>query len=348
MTDQDHVVRLPIATSIPAGIPVSKYFRNLNDGDYGRNSITENMVIEDNDPALAMFTDESETISKDELIFGHGRVSTVAKDVNCGDEGFNKNGIKELATSDDAQEFRDILGFSTDAPPTPCQSQESEEERQAREQEEKLAALGVTGVAKPVRTSVRCSKLPATSASSEDQDTLVARDVTAHHDAQCVFLPTSEKEVGNVDGSNAIIEPRPKSFTDANLDWYIERGSPAGSYHPGSLQTPPTSACHDTRSDNSENCARRLSSGCAQSIVMNSPVGSIGTGPGKYKSPLNDHSYQDLSPKWSVRQFSPEVDEGPKRQKDENHQKDKRKAPKIAAAYRSVTFSYVRYMLFAF
>lgn len=136
-----------------------------------------------------------------------------------------------------------------------------------------------------------------------------------------------------------------------------------------SLQTPPTSACHDSRSDNTENHGHRTSDSAhndpagspmipkcspdahdwttatasshedqegaaahsqnnAQSTAMMADQfyrASVDDGPGPGPS---------LPRKRSIREVSPEADEGPKRQRDKSYQKDKRKGPKVAAAYR--------------
>lgn len=146
-------------------------------------------------------------------------------------------------------------------------------------------------------------------------------------------------------------------------------GSPtATSQQPNSLQTPPTSTCHYSRSDNINEIQARLSSRTRrQSSLTNSPTtgkylqsDALGQkrlettltekenrdipSPIKYsdldmrvdgyRSPLNNQHDLASSRKRSSRDFSAEEDEGPKRQKDEGHQKDRRKAPKVAAAYR--------------
>lgn len=333
------MVRLPIAASVPAGTPVSKYFRNLNVEDFMRNYFTDSRVKEDGDPALAAFSDDFGAISKAELIARRGKMVLTEEDVGNGDEELDENVINESGTSDEVREFGDISSLNADVPPTPCQSQEPDEERQAREQEEKLAALGVTGFAKPVRTSVRRFVFSAAPASSEDPGTFLTSGFTPLHDARGVSLWSSENAMGNGYSSNALPDHQPKPFSDADWEGYAGKGSPPGSYqHAGSLQTPPASACHDTYFDNTENRARRFSGYGAQSTLTNSPASSIGVRGDKYRSPLDDRSDQGHSPKRSVRKLSVEVEEGPRRQKDESHQNNKRKAPKVAAAYRSVPF----------
>jgi hypothetical protein len=68
----------------------------------------------------------------------------------------------------------------------------------------------------------------------------------------------------------------------------------------------------------------------------------------KYRSPLDERSNQGLSRKRAIEDSMAEVDEGPKRQKAESHQKEKRRAPKIASAYRSVRFLVSALLLLAF
>lgn len=146
-------------------------------------------------------------------------------------------------------------------------------------------------------------------------------------------------------------------------------GSPtANTQQSNSLQTPPTSTCHYSRSDNSNEIHDRRSSKTGpqcgltsaptsakhlqsdalsqtrlESTLTNkenrdipSPINNsdIDMRVDKYRSPLNDQRDLASHGKRSSRDFLDEEDEGPKRQKDEGHQKDKRKAPKVAAAYR--------------
>lgn len=185
MRDKDLVARLPIAASLPAGTPISKYFRNLNVDDFMRNSFDNvdcgNSVA---DPASVILTTEGEAISKDELIARRREVAAMAHNTTRESGEFTEDDLEQAATADEAKDFEDNGGRNADGLPTPCQSHESEEERQAREQEEKLAALGVTGFAKPLRTSIRRSTLLATSESSEDREILVECGSALHPAAQ--------------------------------------------------------------------------------------------------------------------------------------------------------------------
>ncbi len=178
--------------------------------------------------------------------------------------------------------------------------------------------------------------------------------------------------MANFSYSNSTKEQRPNPFNDAEWEGYRGSGSPPGSHFASSLQTPPASTCHDSHSDHTEIGTRRLSSYGAQSTLTDSPgyakrVQSVAPDPGmwklalsqgernrnvptptytagvvtrgeEYRSPSESHSDQGLRRKPSMREFSAEVDGGPKRQKDKGHQKDRRKAPKVAAAYRLVPF----------
>lgn len=169
MKDDDLVARLPIAASLPAGTPVSRYFRDLNDEDFMQ-SFFEHSDEKDcaDDPALRNLSDECECISKDELIARRQSMVTFVEDARHGDES-RDDLLQTSAKSEDPLESEECSGHIPDGLPTPFQSLESEEERQAREQEEKLAALGVTGFAKPVRTTVQRCIVPATSPTSEDR-----------------------------------------------------------------------------------------------------------------------------------------------------------------------------------
>ncbi len=188
MTDQDSVARLPIAASLSTGIPVSKYFRNLTLDNFMQNS-SESISVADEfgDPAFDMLIDDCEVISKDELIARRCQVLSVGMNVTYRREELGEVYCNATAYSDEAQEAEDNTGHSADGLPTPCQSFESEEERLAREQEEKLAALGVTGFAKPVRTSIRRSIVLAKPASTQDTRTPITYDANTHHDSEYAF-----------------------------------------------------------------------------------------------------------------------------------------------------------------
>lgn len=363
------MARLPIAASLPAGTPVSKYFRNINVEDFMRTSSENVDGLKDvDDPALAMLNDECEVISKDELIARRREMVVIAEKGSHLSEEFVGNDPQESPCSDEAGEAGESSGHNADGLPTPCQSLESEEERQAREQEERLAALGVTGFAKPVRTSVRRSTVPSTPASSEDRETATSCGYAARDGSRCVSSQSSHETMANLSCSHASTGQRPDHLNDVNCEGYRGGGSPPPNQQAISLQTPPTSACHDSCLDNNENRTRGLPSNGAQNALTNSPVSAkyihydapgvgklqesmprdaegrkilppsntsgIGMRADSCASPSSDRSEQERFRKRSIREFSAEVDEGPKRQKDEGHQKEKRKAPKVAAAYR--------------
>lgn len=192
MLDGDLVARLPIAASLPSGTPVSKYFRNLDVEEFLDCSVhSSGWKIGADDPALATFPDQVELVSKHELIERRRKMACHVS--QPGDDNEDLGGEVCSPTSadpSDGSECEDVLG--ADALPTPSQSHESEEERQAREQEEKLAALGVTGFAKPVCTAVAKSVVPATSPSPETRETQDRRDMresygfSPGHPAKCV------------------------------------------------------------------------------------------------------------------------------------------------------------------
>lgn len=185
MRDEDPMFRLPIAASLPLGTPVSKYFRDLECEDFKQNFLEccRGRPGAD-DLALATFTDSCALISKDELIQRRRKMALTANNQANESEGFTEDYLQPVGSLDGARQIDDPS--SADGLPTPSQSHEAEEERQAREQEEKLAALGVTGFAKPVRTSFPKSKVPATSAISEDQEVQMACDSSPSHPAMCV------------------------------------------------------------------------------------------------------------------------------------------------------------------
>jgi hypothetical protein len=169
--------------------------------------------------------------------------------------------------------------------------------------------------------------------------------------------------------SNTFREQRPNPFDVADFIGPKQNESSSGSYrYTNSLQTPPASVHHDSRSDSDEFRARRSCSNGAQNISADSEINAnhmqshppglktpestqqdryvqapgnteaTGTIDDSHGSPQNNRHDQRPCRKRSIRNLSAEIDEGPKRQKDDSHQKEKRKAPKVAAAYRSVSF----------
>jgi hypothetical protein len=370
MRDEDFVARLPIAASVAAGTSVSKYFRDCDVEDVMRNSFG-NVVGEkdvDDDPAFAVFLDEFEVISKDELIARRREMMATTGTGRPSSEETRANEPHESPSSDEAGEAEESSGNTADGLPTPCQSLESEEERQAREQEERLAALGVTGCAKPVRTPVQRAMVPSTAASSDNKQTAIASGFTAQKGTRCVSSLSPNETMTKLSGSHTSTIQRSNPFNETNFEGFRGSGSPPPNQHAFSLQTPPTSACHDSCWDYNEHPTRGLSCNGVQSTQTNSPgnvkythsdapgVGQLqdylpsdrkrsnppppsnssGTGMKgeKHATPPSIYSDQERYRQQSAREFSAEVDEGPKRQKDECHQKEGRKAPKVAAAYR--------------
>lgn len=370
MRDEDVVARLPIAASLPTGTPVSKYFRNLDVEIFMRNALEGiEESKEQEDPIMAKFTEERAGISKDELIARRQRLLELNEDAESNGEEFGDADIRKSASLEGDQEGEDPSGQIADGLPTPSQSQESEEERQIREQEEKLAALGVTGFAKPVRTSIRRSVVPAAQTLSRGREQLTNSSSDAHRNALHVPIEVSEQATVDAFSSNILDNHRPNPFNDADGKGYSRRESPAGNYR-NSLQTPPTSASHDSRCDNDQLYPRRSSSNSAENSLQelpanikniqpdpsgprtpdtiqrdggdknaHSPSHTRGTmtADDKRGSPLqeqfHDHGNGGIVRKRSIRELSPEIAEGPKRQPDGCHAKDKRKAPKVAAAY---------------
>jgi hypothetical protein len=365
MKDEDFVARLPIAVSVPAGTSVSKYFRDCNVEDNMR-PFSENTtgMKDDEDPAFAVFPDECEIVSKDELIARRRKIM-VAAGKGCNSSGeVGANESPKSPSLDEAGEAEESSGNNADGLPTPCQSLESEEERQAREQEERLAALGVTGCAKPVRTPILRAIAPSTTASSGNKGTAMVYGFSAQNDTRCVLSLSSLEAMTNLCGSHASTSQRSNPFGETSFEGFRGSGSPPPNQYAFSLQTPPTSACHDSRSDNNECPARGITNNGAQSTLTYSP-GSVkyphsdapGAGqlqeylPGdrkgtasnnsgvgikgeRYASSPNVYRDQEHYRQQTAREFSADEDEGPKRQKDESHQKEGRKAPKVAAAYR--------------
>jgi hypothetical protein len=185
MEDEDIVTRLPIAATLPAGMPVSKYFRTLLEEEFMTNtSVVPGKDDEASDPIFASFAQDSVTVSKQELIARRRRkATTVGKARVDIDESVPESTTKEIC-SEDVQDYDENAGDTADGLPTPSQSHESEEERLARVQEGKLAALGVTGFAKPIRALLGKSTVSNESVVPEEEENPAAHGWNIDVDAR--------------------------------------------------------------------------------------------------------------------------------------------------------------------
>jgi hypothetical protein len=183
----DAIGRLPIAASLPPGIPISMYFRDLDEQEFERNvreKVQWNEVCAD--PAFAEINSDSDVVSIAELI---KRRQTEALDLDGsineaeGSEfdahSRDQYSDDELRTRERSYSERSVTPFEVKLPASgnwsrtsnaeeqkhPTRSienedvdpvtQETEDRRLSREQEERLAALGVSGLPKPVQPSMR-------------------------------------------------------------------------------------------------------------------------------------------------------------------------------------------------
>ncbi len=157
---------------------------------------------------------------------------------------------------------------------------------------------------------------------------------------------------------SALAGQRPNPFDGVSWEGYRRSVSPPPPQQALTLQTPPTSARHDSCSNNNEHRPRRVSSNVArnsfsisptngqgsncdapaarssQAESMHSNTAGVGTKGGEHTSPFSDHCGEEWSGRRSIRELSAEVEEGPKRQKEKTPQKEKRRAPEVAAAYK--------------
>lgn len=179
----DAIGRLPIAASLPAGVSISRYLRDVDQETFVLNIQQRYEWTEvSDDPAFAELPSDCDVISISELVSRRNKAlapveyddegEPVGSDYGAGsdgqgsdyrqdqreysDYGFPKSHLQRKNSSRNSEIGTPPYQDSAAQPdevlsPTPG----TEEQRLAREQEERLAALGVTGVAKPVQPSMR-------------------------------------------------------------------------------------------------------------------------------------------------------------------------------------------------
>lgn len=183
----DAIGRLPIAASLPPGVPVSMYFRDLDERHFEQN-VREKAEWKDicNDPAFAEISSNCDALSVSELIQRRQDEALVVDGFDAEAEASDYDvDVRDRYTDDERQTRQrsysneSITPFdskpsisrersgtansgrqtqstsSTDNERSHHAAGETQDQRLSREQEERLAALGVSGVPKPVQPSRR-------------------------------------------------------------------------------------------------------------------------------------------------------------------------------------------------
>jgi hypothetical protein len=183
----DAIGRLPIAASLPPGVPISMYLRDLDEQEFERNvreKVEWNEVC--TDPAFAEIKSDCDVVSVSGLINRRQAEALVLDGSDNEAEGSDFDAHSRDQYSDDERQTREqshsersMTPFEAKPPVSGDRSRtsnaeerkhptrsienedeyvmtrETEDQRLSREQEERLAALGVSGLPKPVQPSVR-------------------------------------------------------------------------------------------------------------------------------------------------------------------------------------------------
>lgn len=185
----DAIGRLPIAASLPPGVSISMYFRDIDEQEFERN-VREKMEWDEvcNDPAFADIPSDCDALSISELVKKRKDEALVLGESDNEAEGSDYDAEPRDQYSDDERRVRgrspsegSVTTFDAKPPVSRSGSPnlgaeeqkhptrsieihgvygmtwETEDQRLSREQEERLAALGVSGLPKPVQPSVRRS-----------------------------------------------------------------------------------------------------------------------------------------------------------------------------------------------
>lgn len=153
--------RLPIAATLPPGVPVSMYFQDKSSDDM-KHPVEETPQWQEVkfDPVFIAVDSEGPVIPIPELISRRKALMEQGDDETEGNEEqySQYDELDPNLPGDDARVMTLEMHARTNVDPTAWQdkqraasNREADEERRTMEQEEKLAALGVTGPPKPVR-----------------------------------------------------------------------------------------------------------------------------------------------------------------------------------------------------
>jgi hypothetical protein len=186
-TAADAIGRLPIAASLPYGVSISMYFRDIDEQEFERN-VREKVEWDEvcNDPAFADIPSDCDALSISELVKRRKDEALVLGESDNEAEGSDYDAESRGQYSDDERRVRGRSpsegsvttfeakppvsrggspGLGTEEQKHPTRSiethgvygmtRETEGQRLSREQEERLATLGVSGLPKPVQPSVR-------------------------------------------------------------------------------------------------------------------------------------------------------------------------------------------------
>lgn len=163
LSESDAIGPLLIAAKLPAGMPISKYFQHKTLDLETNVKDTNDWQSVQNDPAFLEIALECDIVTIAELVARRKEMAILshpgAEEAEEGEVEQEFEQEEHYYSSDhfakgriESAETQDVLRGE---PPSEQPPSETEEKRAAQEQEERLAALGVSGSAKPVRAPAR-------------------------------------------------------------------------------------------------------------------------------------------------------------------------------------------------
>ncbi len=157
--EADAIGRLPIAASLPAGVSISRYLRDLDPETFERNVKQKDKWIEvSDDPVFAEIRSDGDAISVSELVERRKEALATDDDDEAEDSEYRTGSQGYESDYDDDRRANNREPSQSTAckhEGTLCPQAQAEEAQFSREQEERLAALGVSGIPKPVQPSMR-------------------------------------------------------------------------------------------------------------------------------------------------------------------------------------------------
>lgn len=168
LSESDAIGPLPIASKLPAGLPISKYFQYKTLEEFLPNiRDTSDWQAVIDDPAFIEIPADGEVMTMGELLARRTQLASRLEGTVDDDEERDFDG-----TLAEQEYFGHISAapykHGAENPPSECADPAdgwgaartqgppaTDEEKAAQEQEERLAALGVSGFAKPVRAPAR-------------------------------------------------------------------------------------------------------------------------------------------------------------------------------------------------
>ena len=157
--EADAIGRLPIAASLPAGVSISRYLRDLDPQIFERNVKQRDEWNEvSDDPVFAEIRSDCDAIPVSKLVERRKEALAAVDYDEAEDREYRARSQSYESDCDDdcrADDREPSESIASRQEGTLYPPPETEEARLSREQEERLAALGVSGIPKPVQPSMR-------------------------------------------------------------------------------------------------------------------------------------------------------------------------------------------------